>query len=53
MFLLLLSNGMTEKKAIGGVDEVLYCDRFSVEEKQEFVDKIRELKNRMFTTKTK
>ena len=40
------------KKAIGGVDEVLNCDRFSVEEKKAFVDQIRELKNRMFATKT-
>jgi len=40
------------KKAIGGVDEVLNCDRFSVQEKQAFVDQIRELKNRMFAIKT-
>ena len=41
------------KKSIGCVDEVLNCDRFSVQEKQAFVDQIRELKNRMFATKTK
>jgi len=40
------------KKAIGCVDEVLNCDRFSLQEKQAFVEQLRELKNRMFATKT-
>ena len=41
------------KKAIGCVDEVLNCDRFSLQEKQAFVEQMRELKNRMFATKQK
>ena len=40
------------KKAIGCVDEVLNCNRFSLQEKQAFVEQLRELKNRMFATKT-